>query len=125
MYGSKIRPKPTKYTVRSLNKGLLKSTLGHADQHCQQHANTCQDLRAEVVKICAFLEKDLTDEDIDRVVKMSTFKNMKFDPKANYKDLVESESYKSVTMRKGATLTEFLFCSSLMFWLLEILSSSC
>lgn len=64
----------------------------------------CQDLRGEVVKICAFLEKDLTDEAIDHVVKMSTFKNMKFDPKANYKDLVETEHYKSATMRKGVTL---------------------
>ncbi|XP_044071025.1 sulfotransferase family cytosolic 1B member 1-like isoform X2 [Siniperca chuatsi] len=60
-----------------------------------------QDLRGEVVKVCAFLGKDLTDEAIDHVVEMSTFKNMKSDPKANYKDLVETDRYKKETMRKG------------------------
>lgn len=60
-----------------------------------------QDLRAEIVKLCAFLEKDLTDEAIDHVATMSTFKNMKADPKANYKDLLELNRYKSETMRKG------------------------
>lgn len=65
--------------------------------------NICgfQDLRGEVVKICAFLGKDLTDEAIDHVVETSTFKNMKTNPKANYKDLVETHRYKTNTMRKG------------------------
>lgn len=60
-----------------------------------------QDLRGEIVKLCAFLEKDLTDEAIDHVAQMSTFKNMKTEPKANYKDLIETDRYKSETMRKG------------------------
>lgn len=69
--------------------------------HCLSLLCNRQDLRGEIVKLCAFLEKDLTDEAVDRVVKMSTFKNMKADPKANYKDLVETNRYKSETMRKG------------------------
>lgn len=53
------------------------------------------------MKICAFLGRELTDEAIDYVVEMSTFKNMKTNPEANYKDLVETNLYKSETMRKG------------------------
>lgn len=53
------------------------------------------------MKIGAFLGKELTDEAIDRVVEASTFNNMKKNPKANYKDLVETSLYTSVTMRKG------------------------
>lgn len=76
--------------------------------------NICgwQDLRGEVVKLCAFLGKDLTDEAIDRVVEMSTFKNMKTDPKANYKDLVEVHRYKTETMRKGLSPRWVLLCTS-------------
>ncbi|TNN74245.1 Amine sulfotransferase [Liparis tanakae] len=44
---------------------------------------------------------DLTDEVIDHVVETSTFKSMKTNPKANYKDLVETDHYKKETMRKG------------------------
>ncbi|XP_010795026.1 amine sulfotransferase-like [Notothenia coriiceps] len=64
-------------------------------------AKRVKDLRGEVVKVCDFLGKDLTDEAIDHVVEMSTFKNMKTNPKANYKDLVEKQRYSSPTMRKG------------------------
>lgn len=53
------------------------------------------------MKICTFLGEELTDEAIDRVVKTSTFKNMKMNPKANYKDLVETTIYSTSTMRKG------------------------
>lgn len=53
------------------------------------------------MKIGAFLGKELTDEAIDRVVEASTFNNMKKNPKANYKDLVETSIYTSATMRKG------------------------
>lgn len=54
-----------------------------------------------MVKICAFLGKELRDEAIDRVVEASTFNNMKKNPRANYKDLVETSLYTSATMRKG------------------------
>ncbi|XP_069395138.1 amine sulfotransferase-like [Paralichthys olivaceus] len=69
--------------------------------HFVQYENMLKDLRGEVVKLCAFLEQDLTDEAIDRVVEMSTFKNMKTNPNANYKDFLERERYKKETMRKG------------------------
>ncbi|XP_068424594.1 amine sulfotransferase-like [Clinocottus analis] len=69
--------------------------------HFVQYENMLKDLRGEVVKLCAFLGKDLTDEAIDHVVETSTFKSMKTNPKANYKDLVETDRYKKETMRKG------------------------
>lgn len=53
------------------------------------------------MKLCAFLEKDLTDEAVDHVVEMSSFQNMKTNPKANYKDLIEKTRYMKETMRKG------------------------
>ncbi|XP_056292213.1 amine sulfotransferase [Pseudoliparis swirei] len=69
--------------------------------HFVQYENMLKDFRGEVVKLCAFLGKDLTDEVIDHVVETSTFKSMKTNPKANYKDLVETDHYKKETMRKG------------------------
>lgn len=69
-----------------------------------------QDLRGEVVKICAFLEQDLTEEAIDHVVEMSTFKYMKSDPKANYKDLIETKRYTNATMRRGLFSHWHLLC---------------
>ncbi|XP_071370171.1 amine sulfotransferase-like [Centroberyx affinis] len=66
-----------------------------------KYGDMLKDLRGEVVKLCAFLGKDLTDEAIDQVVEASIFKNMKTNPKANYKDLVETDRYKKETMRKG------------------------
>uniref|UniRef100_A0A3P8UFQ2 Sulfotransferase n=1 Tax=Cynoglossus semilaevis TaxID=244447 RepID=A0A3P8UFQ2_CYNSE len=73
----------------------------HLDIHFVQYEDMLKDLRGEVEKLCLFLGQSLTEEQMDRVVETSTFNNMKVNPKANYKDLVEKERYSKNTMRKG------------------------
>ncbi|XP_005073336.1 amine sulfotransferase [Mesocricetus auratus] len=46
-----------------------------------------KDLRSSVLKICSFLEKELSEDNVDAVVRQSTFQNMKRDPRANYEDV--------------------------------------
>ncbi|XP_074474224.1 amine sulfotransferase-like [Sebastes fasciatus] len=74
---------------------------GQLNIHFVQYENMLKDLRGEVVKLCAFLGEDLTDEVIDHIAETSTFKSMKTNPKANYKDLVLNNIYQKETMRKG------------------------
>ncbi|KAF6364693.1 hypothetical protein mRhiFer1_009822 [Rhinolophus ferrumequinum] len=50
-----------------------------------------EDLRNSVLKISHFLEKELSEEDMEAVVKQATFTNMKSDPKANYYDVIHNE----------------------------------
>ncbi|KAM7340629.1 amine sulfotransferase-like [Alexandromys fortis] len=50
-----------------------------------------KDLRGSVLKICSFLEKELSEEDVDAVVRQSTFQNMKSDPRANYGNIINKE----------------------------------
>ncbi|XP_039211425.1 amine sulfotransferase-like [Crotalus tigris] len=42
-----------------------------------------QDPRGTVLQICKFIGKELSSQEVDKVVEMSTLKNMKADPRAN------------------------------------------
>ncbi|XP_076773167.1 amine sulfotransferase-like isoform X3 [Arvicanthis niloticus] len=50
-----------------------------------------KDLRSSVLKICNFLEKELSEEELDAVVRQSTFENMKSDPLANYNYIINNK----------------------------------
>ncbi|KAL7987824.1 hypothetical protein Chor_006743 [Crotalus horridus] len=43
-----------------------------------------KDLRSSVLKICSFLEKELSEKEVDDVVDKATFDHMKMDSRANY-----------------------------------------
>ncbi|XP_075815347.1 amine sulfotransferase-like isoform X2 [Microtus pennsylvanicus] len=64
-----------------------------------------KDLRGSVLKICSFLEKELSEEDVDAVVRQATFQNMKSDPRANYEDIIKKEigtrNNEGTFLRKG------------------------
>ncbi|XP_068268527.1 amine sulfotransferase-like [Nyctibius grandis] len=46
-----------------------------------------KDLRSAVLKICSFIGKELSEEEVDSVVRQATFESMREDHRANYKDL--------------------------------------
>lgn len=63
-----------------------------------------QDLRSSVLKISSFLEKELSEEDVEAIVKQATFQNMESDPKANYEDVITKDVGKRTSghfLRKG------------------------
>ncbi|XP_006089309.1 amine sulfotransferase-like [Myotis lucifugus] len=64
-----------------------------------------RDLRSSVLKISRFLEKELSEEDVEAIVKQATFQNMKSDPKANYDEILKHEIGKRTDeghfLRKG------------------------
>uniref|UniRef100_A0A8C0FBM1 Sulfotransferase n=1 Tax=Bubo bubo TaxID=30461 RepID=A0A8C0FBM1_BUBBB len=62
-----------------------------------------KDLRSAVLKICNFLGKKLSEEEVDSVVRQATFENMRKDPRANYENLPDDivEKNKGSFLRKG------------------------
>nr|XP_026270781.1 amine sulfotransferase-like [Urocitellus parryii] len=64
-----------------------------------------KDLRSAVLKICGFLEKELSEEVVDTVVKQASFQNMKTNPQANYHGITKYElgvrNDKGHFLRKG------------------------
>ncbi|XP_010203074.1 amine sulfotransferase-like [Colius striatus] len=62
-----------------------------------------KDLRSAVLKICDFIGKKLSEEEVDSVVKQATFENMKKDPRANYENLPDdiTAKDKGSFLRKG------------------------
>lgn len=63
-----------------------------------------QDLRSSVLNVCKFLGKELSEEDMDAVVRQATFENMKNDPRANYDSLLKDKygiQEKGHFLRKG------------------------
>ncbi|XP_052020172.1 amine sulfotransferase-like [Apodemus sylvaticus] len=50
-----------------------------------------KNLRNSVLKIYSFLEKELSEEDVDAVVRQATFQTMKSDPRANYECIINGE----------------------------------
>ncbi|KAM5256138.1 LOW QUALITY PROTEIN: amine sulfotransferase-like [Ctenodactylus gundi] len=50
-----------------------------------------KDLRNSVLKISRFLEKELSEADVDTVVTQAMFQNMKLNPQANYSDILKNE----------------------------------
>ncbi|NXD76678.1 ST3A1 sulfotransferase, partial [Halcyon senegalensis] len=63
-----------------------------------------KDLRSAVLKICNFLGKKLSEEEVDSVVRQATFENMRKDPRANYEHLPDEFVAKDrgSFLRKGA-----------------------
>ncbi|XP_051471566.1 amine sulfotransferase-like [Apus apus] len=62
-----------------------------------------KDLRSAVLKICNFVGKKLSEEEVDSVVRQATFENMRKDPRANYENLPDEwvSKDKGRFLRKG------------------------
>lgn len=56
-----------------------------------------------MLKICNFLGRKLSEEELDSVVRQAAFENMRKDPRANYENLPDDivEKDKGSFLRKG------------------------
>ena len=85
-----------------------------------------------MLKISSFLEKELSEEDLDAVVNQAVFQNMKVDPQANYDSILKNEiglRTKGHFLRKGdvkwvieAKVLRLVLNPWLLLWLLLLLS---
>uniref|UniRef100_A0A663LYY1 Sulfotransferase n=1 Tax=Athene cunicularia TaxID=194338 RepID=A0A663LYY1_ATHCN len=94
-------------------KVLASSWLDHVEGWCSHaedfnilfvtYEEMKKDLRSAVLKICNFLGRKLSEEEVDSVVKQATFENMRKDPRANYENLPDDivEKNKGSFLRKG------------------------
>ncbi|KAJ6655236.1 hypothetical protein lerEdw1_005580 [Lerista edwardsae] len=61
-----------------------------------------KDLRGSVLKICNFLGKRLTEEELDKVVDQATFDKMRVDHRSNYENCSDDvDISKGRFLRKG------------------------
>ena len=62
-----------------------------------------KDIRSAVVRIASFIGKDLTEEEVDTVIKKSTFSSMKNNPTTNYEWIPKEWKHPEATpfIRKG------------------------
>ena len=62
-----------------------------------------KDIRSAVVRIASFIGKDLTEEEVDTVIKKSTFSSMKDNPTTNYEWIPKEWKHPEATpfIRKG------------------------
>ncbi|XP_060234718.1 sulfotransferase 1 family member D1 isoform X1 [Meriones unguiculatus] len=65
--------------------------------------NDCKDPKSEIKKILKFLEKDISEETVNKILYHSSFDVMKENPNANYTTMKKEEMDHSVSpfMRKG------------------------
>lgn len=68
-----------------------------------KYEDMIQDLRSVVLQICTFLEQDLTEEQVTKVVQECTFSTMKKNPQANYQGVAINllDHRQGSFMRKG------------------------
>lgn len=59
------------------------------------------DLKGAIRKIATFLEKKLTDEQVNRLEKHLSFESMKYNPYVNYEDFFKLVNLKGSFMRSG------------------------
>ena len=69
--------------------------------HLIYYEDMKKDLRQEVTKLARFLQKDLPNETIDRIVSHCEFESMKRNPMTNHLDVYSINSKVSPLLRKG------------------------